>query len=285
MILLLNQILMPVLVLGVLGALAAGILCLVVRKFAVKEDSRIAQVEELLPGANCGACGFLGCHDFAVQCVKLGGPVGIVCPGAGDGNMCRIAAIFGAEAEKTKPKVAVLRCAGSCTLRHPAAIYSGPQGCRMESIFSAGPLTCAYGCLECGECEAACRFGAISMDSVTRLPVIDEDKCTACGVCVQTCPRGILDIVPKGPKGRRVWVACSNRQRGAVARKGCQVACIACGKCVKTCPFGAITLSGNVAVIDPDKCRLCRKCVAVCPTGAIHTANFPVLESPKTAES
>ncbi len=275
MIFCINQILLPALALGLTGAIAAVVLCIVARRFAVVEDERVSQVEALLPGANCGACGFLGCHDFAVQCVKLGGPKGISCPGAGAEGMAAIAALFGQEAGAVQSRVAVLMCAGTCNRRHSLSIYNGPQNCRMENGVTAGSLTCSYGCLQCGDCAKVCPFNAINMNPASRLPEIDEERCTGCGVCSETCPRHLLQLRPKGPKGRRVWVACSNHQRGGMARKSCDAACIGCGKCMRSCPFRAITLNDNLASIDPEKCRLCRKCVSECPTGAILTSNFP----------
>ena len=285
MILYIQQILFPAVALGVIGAIAAALLCIVVRRFAVKEDERVEQVEALLPGANCGACGFLGCHDFALQCVRLGGPEGISCPGAGPDGMAAIAALFGMTGGTAAKNVAVLRCNGTCASRHPLSIYSGPQGCNMESMIVSGPLTCAFGCIQCGDCVKACPFEAMKMDPVTNLPEIDENKCTGCGICAGTCPRNLLTIQPSGPKGRRVWVACSNRHRGTIARKECDSACIGCGKCERVCPFGAVSITDNVATIDPALCRLCRKCVAVCPTGAIHTANFPSAQTIKPEAS
>lgn len=113
------------------------------------------------------------------------------------------------------------------------------------------------------------------MDPQTQLPVVDNEKCVACGACVKACPRNIIELRFKGPKDRRVFVSCVNKDKGGVARKACKVACIGCGKCAKECPFGAITVENNLAYIDFTKCRLCRKCVGVCPTGAIHEVNFP----------
>lgn len=272
-----NPILISVIILGSVGALAALALYAVSRRFAVSEDPRILEVEDVLPGANCGACGCNGCHDFAVKCVGQGGVDGLNCPGAGAEGMKRIAAVFGVEAAASVRNVAVLRCAGACASRREAAIYQGPLSCAIVSSVSAGPESCAYGCLGCGDCVGSCRFGAMTLNPDTRLPEIDQDACTGCGVCVDTCPRNLLQLRPYGPKGRRVWVSCSSLAPGAVARRNCSAACIGCGKCARTCPFGAITVENNLAVIDASKCRLCRKCVAVCPTGAIHTANFPVI--------
>ena len=138
-----------------------------------------------------------------------------------------------------------------------------------------GETGCTFGCLGYGDCEKACNFGAIKVNPETGLPEVDEDKCTACGACVKACPKNIIELRKKGPKSRRVFVSCVNKDKGAVARKACINACIGCGKCAKECPFEAITVENNVAYIDYTKCRMCRKCVAVCPTGAIHELNFP----------
>lgn len=279
MIFCLSQILIPVLALGLLGLIAAVMLCVVVKKFSVKDDERVTQIESLLPGANCGACGMLGCHDFALECVKRGGPVDIVCPGAGDKNMASIAAIFGVSAQAAQRNVAVVHCSGSCVKREQLSIYNGPRSCKIESRVGGGSLSCSYGCLGCGDCVNVCRFNAIKINEATGLPEVDEAICTGCGACVKACPRNVLQLHPFGVKGRRVTVSCSNKQRGAVARKGCSAACIACGKCVRTCPFQAIKIENNLAVIDAAKCRLCRKCVAVCPSGAIVAMNFPVSQN------
>lgn len=277
-----DSIVVSTVILGGIGALAALLLYVVSRWFAVHEDERIADVEALLPGANCGACGFNGCHDFAAQCVLRQSVDGMLCPGAGEANMRRLAAMFGGTASDVVARVAVLKCGGACGVRKPVADYDGPKVCAIVNKVGAGAMSCAYGCLGCGDCVCACRFGALGIDPVTGLPVVDSRKCTGCGACVAKCPRRLLELRPAGVKFRRVWVACSNKERGAVARRGCGAACIGCGKCAKVCPFGAIEVSDNLAYVDAAKCRLCRKCVGVCPTGAIHAVDFPAAVNMET---
>ena len=138
-----------------------------------------------------------------------------------------------------------------------------------------GDTDCAFGCLGYGDCEKACLFDAIRIDPDTGIPVVDEEKCTACGACVKACPRGIIELRKKGPKSRRIYVECVNQEKGATARKACKAACIGCSKCVQACPFEAIEVRNHLAYIDDNKCRLCRKCTEVCPTSAIRSVHFP----------
>lgn len=274
-----------ILVLGGIGILASVVLWVVSKRFHVEENPRIAEIEKLLPGANCGGCGRSGCHDFAATCAAATSLDGLYCPVAAEGTMEKIAGITGLAAEAPAlPMVATVKCAGSCDVRPARIVYEGPQSCAIAAAVSCGEGSCPYGCLGCGDCVAACRWDAITIDTATGLPVVDETRCTGCGGCVGACPRGVIELRPKGKRGLRVWVACNNRERGAVAMKECKAACIACGKCEKACAFGAVTVSNNLAWIDPAKCRLCRKCVDQCPVSAIHTANFPV-KKPQTVES
>ncbi len=279
-----NIILIALLALGITGLLSALILFFVAKKFYVEEDPRIDKVAELLPGANCGGCGFAGCRAMAEACVKADNLDGLLCPVGGQDVMQQVGDILGLAPAKAEPKVAVLRCNGTCQARPRTSQYEGAQSCRIVNSLYVGETACSFGCLGCGDCVSACQFDAIHINPETGLPEVDDEKCVACGACAKACPRNIIELRKKGPKNRRVWVDCVNKDKGAAARKACLNACIGCGKCLKECQFGAITVENNVAYIDWEKCRLCRKCVAVCPTGAIHEVNFPPKPAPKPQE-
>lgn len=261
--------------LSVIGCVSAVILYFVAKKFKVEEDERIDLVEAVLPGANCGGCGFPGCRGFADACVKADTLDGKLCPVGGQPVMAKVAEILGLTASEATPKIAVVRCNGNCSARPRTSNFTGTRSCAIIAQLYGGETDCPFGCLGCGDCVDACAFDAIRINPSTGLPEVDEEKCTACGACVKACPKKVIELRNKGPKGRRVFVSCINREKGAKARKACASACIGCGKCAKACPFGAITVTNNLAYIDFEKCRLCRKCVAECPTGAIHDVNFP----------
>ena len=270
-----SLILVAVISLGAIGLISAVILYVASKKFAVYEDPRIAQVAEVLPQANCGGCGFPGCSGFAAACVKAGSLEGKMCPVGGQPTMEKVASILGLEAAASEPKVAVVRCNGTCANRPKLTQYDGVRSCVVANSTFGGETGCTFGCLGCGDCVSACQFDAIHMNPETGLPEVDESKCTACGACSKACPRNIIEIRPKGKNNRRVYVQCVNKDKGAVARKACAAACIGCGKCVKVCLFEAITLENNLAYIDPAKCKSCRKCEMECPQQAIVAVNFP----------
>lgn len=271
-----NPILITIVTLSAIGLLVAAILFLVAKKFKVEEDARIDQVEALLPGANCGGCGCAGCRDFATKLVSLDDFGDVQCPVGGGETMNKIAALLGKAATVQAPKVAVVRCNGSCENRPTVNDYDGFGSCKVKAALYSGDTACSYGCLGCGDCTRVCKFGAIGMDPESGLPVVDDTKCTGCGACAKACPKGIIEMRPKGLRGLRVVVLCNNRDKGAVARKACKAACIGCAKCAKVCTHEAIVVDNNLAYIDPQKCKLCTKCVDECPTGAIHKFNFPV---------
>lgn len=258
--------------LGVLSALALYFLS---QKFKVHEDPRVDKVVDMLPGVNCGGCGFPGCHGLAEALVNHDDISDLYCPVGGEQNMEEIARFLGKTPPEKKPMVAEVRCGGSCDLRPKTNRYDGARSCAVEAAMYGGETGCAYGCLGKGDCVVSCAFGAMRMDDRTGLPVVDEAKCTSCGACVKACPKRLIELRRQGAENRRVYVSCRNTAKGAVARKACQAACISCGKCEKVCEFGAITIADNLAFIDSYKCKLCRKCAPVCPTGAIVEVNFP----------
>jgi Na+-translocating ferredoxin:NAD+ oxidoreductase RNF subunit RnfB len=265
--------------LSAIGLISAVVLYFIAQKFKVIEDPRIGDVEEILPAANCGGCGFAGCRNFAEALVRKADDEksleGLNCPVGGAEVMKKVAAVLGLEAVETEPMIAVVRCNGSLKNAPAKVKYDGPATCAFAHNLYAGTNGCAFGCLGLGDCVTACIFDAIHIDDETGLPVVN-DKCTACGACVKACPRNIIELRSKGKKDRRIYVSCVNKEKGGPARKNCSVACIGCGKCVEVCAFDAITLENNLAYIDFSKCKLCRKCAPVCPTEAILEINFPL---------
>jgi Na+-translocating ferredoxin:NAD+ oxidoreductase RNF subunit RnfB len=273
-----DVLLFTLLTLGLLGTVSAVILYFVAQKFKVIEDPTIDLVDEVLPKANCGGCGFPGCRNFAEMTVKSAKEKqsleGLNCPVGGNAVMKEVAAILGLEVQEQEPQIAVVRCNGSLAHAPSKTTYEGPSTCAFAHNLFSGEGGCPHGCLGLGDCVASCDFDAIEMDPTTGLPVVN-DKCVACGACVKACPRGIIELRPKGKKDRRIYVSCINEEKGGVAKKNCSVACIGCSKCFKVCPFDAITMNNNLAYIDPIACKLCRKCVVECPTDAIIELNFP----------
>ncbi|MBN1789858.1 MAG: Fe-S cluster domain-containing protein [Bacteroidales bacterium] len=278
-----TTILYTILSLSLLGTVAAIALYFVAQRFKVFEDPRIDIVEAELPAANCGGCGYAGCRNFAETLVKSVTFEGLYCPVGGNETMSRIAGILGREAVKQDPRVAVLRCNGTCENRPRTNRYDGAQSCTIASALYSGETGCQYGCHGFGDCVVVCNFDALHMDPVTGLPVVNDEKCTACGACVKACPRNLFELRKRWKGDKKIYVACMNEDKGGVAKKNCAVACIGCTKCFKVCPYEAIVMKNNLAFIDSDKCKLCRKCVTECPTNSIIEVGFPV-RKPKVDE-
>lgn len=261
--------------LSLLALISAIILYFVAQKFKIFEDPRIDEIQAILPAANCGGCGFAGCRNFAEALVKADTFDDLNCPVGGAEVMDTAAKMLGKEPVAFDPLIAVLLCNGTPEYRPRTSRYDGVADCRISNNLYMGETDCSYGCLGNGDCVRACAFGAMYMDFTIGLPVISDDKCVACGACVKACPRNLIELRKKAKKDRKIYVACSNCDKGGPARRACKVACIACNKCIKVCEFGAITIENNLAYIDAKKCTFCRKCVAECPTNSIIEHNFP----------
>ena len=258
-----DVILYTIITLGGIGAVSAVILYFVAQKFKVFEDPRIDEVEEVLPLANCGGCGYPGCRNFAEACVKSDDLSSLFCPVGGNDTMSSVAEVLGQTVEAKDPQVAVLRCNGSSANRKRTSEFDSAANCTIAANTYGGDTDCTHGCLGLGECVDACGFDAMYMDEETGLPVVIEDKCTACGACVEACPKDLFELRNVGKKSKRIFVSCMNTDKGAPAKKACDVACIGCSKCFKECKFDAITMANNKAYIDYNKCVLCEKTVNI----------------------
>lgn len=270
-----DSILYSVLLLASLGVTAAMVLYVVSKKFYVYENPLIAEVEDLLPAANCAGCGSPGCKAFAEKLVGTDDISDLFCPVGGNDVMQLVSEALGKEVAEKDPTVAVVRCQGACDVRPKTSEFQGPKSCAISSLIYSGETDCQYGCLGDGDCVAVCKFDAMYMDETTGLPVVITDKCTSCGMCVEACPRDIIEMRPKHKRDLKIYVGCLNEDKGGIARKACSVACIGCSKCLDICPKEAITMVNNLAYIDPEYCTLCRKCVPICPTDSIIETNFP----------
>lgn len=270
-----ESIIYSVVLLALLGGLAAMVLYAVSKKFYVYENPLIGEVEALLPAANCAGCGSPGCKSFADKLVNTADISALFCPVGGNEVMKSIAEKLGKVVAEKDPTVAVLRCQGSCDVRPKTSLFQGPKSCAISALIYSGETDCQYGCLGDGDCVTACKFDAMYMDESTELPVIITDKCTSCGACVTACPRNIIEMRPKNKRDLKIYVGCLNEDKGGIAKKSCELACIGCSKCIDVCTKGAITIENNLAYIDGLHCTLCRKCVDVCPTHSIVETNFP----------
>ncbi|HAR46833.1 MAG TPA: electron transporter RnfB [Nitrospiraceae bacterium] len=252
-------------VLAVLGVIFGIALALVALRFVVKVDPKVEQVRDVLPGANCGACGFAGCMGYAEAVVGRQEVATNLCAPGKAAVAEQIAHITGKAVVTTVPRIARVFCQGGASLSGRKFIYNGVLDCTAAVLVAGGDKACDYGCLGYGTCMRACPFDAITMSS-DNLPVIDADKCTSCGKCVAACPKQVIEI---GPLAKAVVISCHSRDKGVDVKKKCQVGCIACGICVRICPFEAIALENNFARIDFEKCEVCGLCVRKCPTKAI----------------
>lgn len=274
-----EAIVIAVVILGVTGLAMGLFLAFAAKKFEVQIDPKIEEIIGILPGANCGGCGYPGCSGYASAIVEEGAAMTLCSPG-GASVAAKIGDIMGASVDTSGEKVvARVLCQGDNTFSKKRFDFDGElKTCSAVTLYAGGDKSCKYGCLGYGDCEKVCPVGAIVVNE-KGIASVDEEACISCGLCVKACPKSVIAMTPAAKK---VTVKCMSKDKGGDAKKACGIACIGCGMCQRTCPFGAIEVSNNLAKIDPAKCKNCQLCVVVCPTKAIYTGlNRPLPKKPE----
>jgi len=263
------EILFALLILGALGLLFGILLGMADKKFRVEVDPRLEQVNALLGGANCGACGYPGCAAFADALIQGKASPG-ACNATSQANLKAIAEILGVKAESADAMVARLICQGECGIYEERYIYDGFQSCATAAMVAGGPKKCAVACIGLGDCAQVCPFHAIQIRN--GLAHVDPNLCKGCRNCVSVCPHNALRMMARKES---VLVLCRNSEKGRAAVQQCKKSCISCNRCVNTCPHNAITITDGYALIDQSLCRKCGACIAACPRKCIEDLDHP----------
>ncbi|MGN0526164.1 MAG: RnfABCDGE type electron transport complex subunit B [Acutalibacteraceae bacterium] len=260
-----NEILLPILLVAGIGLLLGLGLAVASKVMAVPVDEKAEAITAVLPGANCGACGFSGCAGYAAALSSGKTEATNLCAPGGTKVAGEVAGIMGTAPGKVLPTTAVVMCCGDTSNSKDKMIYKGVSSCRMASQLFGGAKECSYGCLGLGDCVDACPFDAIHIcDGIARVNTI---ACHSCRACVNTCPKHLIEMLPLNVT--QAAVLCKNHEKGAQAKKHCNAACIGCMKCMKACEHGAVKVENFLASVDPEKCIGCGKCHEVCPVGCI----------------
>lgn len=266
-----NPILLAVIIVSVIGLVLGLILAIASIVMAVPVDEKAEKIEGALAGANCGACGYSGCAGYAEALSKGETTDTTLCSPGGEETVKAIAEILGVATTKTVPQTAVVRCQGSAEYCKPVMNYHGALSCKAATQLFKGGKACNYGCLGFGDCVEACPYDAIHIND-KGLAEVDSLNCRACKICINTCPKNVIELVPLYRKEAVVY--CNNTDKGAQTRKECSVGCIGCMKCKKVCPEEAIDVKNFLAHVDQTKCIGCGECVEGCPTGCLKLSSF-----------
>ncbi|MBE6722605.1 MAG: RnfABCDGE type electron transport complex subunit B [Ruminococcaceae bacterium] len=262
------QIVIPIITVCVLGIVFALILSVASTVLAVPKDQKEEDIRAMLPGANCGACGFSGCDGYAAALAKGEAKPGLCAPGGA--AVAKAVGDYLGVGGTAEAKVAVVQCLGNDDNCPDKVQYEGIASCAAANLVAGGSSSCAYGCMGIGDCVNACQYGAIQV--CNGAAVVDVTRCVGCTMCAQACPRHLIKMVPKK---RQAVNRCSNCDKGAATTKVCKVGCIGCGKCAKVCPKDAITIENFNATVDPEKCVGCGLCTKECPRGCLTLMIVP----------
>lgn len=260
-----SELILSLTIVSCIGALSGLILSIASIIMHVPKNESIEKITEILPGANCGACGFSGCHDYAKSLVNGISEPNLCIPGGKD-VLNKLSKALGKEVTLVESKIAYIKCDGTFEKTSKKAISLNISSCAVANQLYAGTGKCPYGCLGFGDCINICKYNAIYIDN--GIAHVDINKCVGCGACIKVCPKNIIILVE--PKSQAL-VSCSNKDKGILAKHSCSASCIACRLCEKACPVGAIYIENNLAFIDSKKCIACYKCQDICPQGCIVT--------------
>ncbi len=266
----------PIAIIVGLGLLAGVILTVAAKFMAVKEDETAAAILAVLPGANCGACGFAGCADYASALAADRSLPTNACPPGGNAVGLAISELLGMEFASNAGQFAVMHCSGTCDKTSYAMEYQGVQTCAANKLFFRGHGACEMACLGFGDCKTVCDYNAITMEN--GIAKINRFKCIGCGLCTKACPNQLIEIIPSD---KRIVVGCSTKNTPEKTQEVCQIGCTACGACVESCKLDAIHIIDGIAVVDYEKCKNCGMCGKACPRGVIHV--FPRIPAPAKA--
>lgn len=254
---------LPILFFLLIGAAVGALLTVASKVFAVKTDETVSKITKLLPGANCGGCGYSGCAGYAAA-IAAGEASPDKCRPGGTETAKKIGAVIGVEVGETKRLVAFVRCNGNCDATSDKYTYKGSGSCAAVERFYNGKGRCRAGCHGMGDCVRVCEYGCIAIKN--GVSVIDPTNCVGCGKCVRACPNKLIVLIPED---QRYMIRCSSVDNGKDTRQICKNGCISCGLCMKKCPSAAITMDNNHAEINTGKCTGCGICESVCPVKCI----------------
>ena len=261
-----SGVLSAIIVLLIVGAVAALILVIASKYMSVPENEMFPAIRECLPGANCGACGYAGCDGYAKALAEGEETKTNLCVPGADGAAAAIAEIMGVSADAAEKMEAFVPCSGTTGHAEMRFNYSGPVDCRAAMLFGGkSNKTCTFACIGLGNCSRVCQFDA--MHIVDGVAKVDRSKCVGCGACADACPKSIIQMIPESQK---IMPACGNKDKGAKVMKMCDFGCIGCMKCQRECPADAIKVVDNLAVVDTEKCVQCGHCADICPRHIIN---------------